>query len=424
MLRVLARGLLPCVLLWSACGECRAESEVPLDGPPLQLDEAVRRTLAQNPDLATLAFDYRVRDGQIVQAGLAPNPTLNLTVEDAFGTGSRRGLRAAEQTLSLSQVLERGARERRLAAAVAGRELLDAERLEKWVDTAAEAARRYGHVLADQAQLDITHEASMLARDTVELARKRVRAGAVPSAELARAQAALARADLEHEHAEHELLTSRRQLAALWGEREPRFGPAQGDLQILPPLATFEALSERLQGNPALLRFIAERRLRDAELHLAEQRRKPAWLVTAGIRRFGDGNDVAGVFGVQVPLPFRDRNQGEISAARALAEQVGAKRTAAEIASLTQLFEWFQELKHAHAAASTLTEQVIPRMEDALQQTRYAYARGRYGYQELVAAQRELFDARRARIEAAAEAWQYATEIDRLTGVLPTGATP
>ncbi len=220
------------------------------------------------------------------------------------------------------------------------------------------------------------------------------------------------------------MLTSRRQLAALWGDREPAFGKAAGDLLALPRLEAFDALSARLQANPGLLKFVAEQRLRDAEIRLAEQARKPAWQITAGVRRFGEGNDVAGVLALQIPLAFRDRGQGAIAEARALSEQVSVKRTAAEISRLTQLFEWFQELKHAHTAANTLATDVVPRMEEALKQTEYAYARGRYGYQELIAAQKELLDARRARIQAAADAWQFATEIDRLTGVLPADVKP
>ncbi len=38
--------------------------------------------------------------------------------------------------------------------------------------------------------------------------------------------------------------------------------------------------------------------------------------------------------------------------------------------------------------------------------------------------EKELLVARRARIQAAADAWQFATEIDRLTGVLPADVKP
>lgn len=401
-----------------------AEAEAPLQGPPIQLGQAIAQALEKNPDLAAFGYEFQAQDGRSVQAALVPNPLLNLSVEDALGSGARSGIDSAEFTISLSQVLERGARQSRIALAAAGRDKLAATQLEKLVDTAAETARRYGHVLSDQAQLTVTHDAIELAQQTVDMARKRVKAGAVPSAEVARALAALARAELEHEHAEHELLTSRRQLASLWGDREPAFGTALGDLMVLPELAPFEALAARLQANPALLAFVAEQRVRDAELKLAEQRRKPAWQVSAGLRRYQSGNDFAGVFGLSIPLGVRDPAQGTVAEARALSEQVSVQRTAAETRGLTQLFELFQELKHARTAADTLDRAVLPQISEALRQTEYAYSRGRYGYQELIAAQQELLDARRARIQAAADGWGYATEIDRLTGLLPARTTP
>ena len=58
---------------------------------------------------------------------------------------------------------------------------------------------------------------------------------------------------------------------------------------------------------------------------------------------------------------------------------------------------------------------VLPRMEEALKETQYAFERGRYGYLELVDAQREFLDAQADRIEAATQAQLLIAEIERLT---------
>ena len=60
-------------------------------------------------------------------------------------------------------------------------------------------------------------------------------------------------------------------------------------------------------------------------------------------------------------------------------------------------------------------------METAVEQSRYAYERGRYGYIEWVAAQRELLDQRRALLEASANAHRFRIEIERLTGTALSG---
>lgn len=390
---------------------------------PLTLQEAVSRTLQSNPDLKAFGYELTAQDGRTLQAGASPNPELVIDVDDAFGTGSLSGVSAVETTISLRQVFERGALPRRVAAAHAGRVLLEAELDEKRLDAASEVARRFIRVLSDQARLRLTQEAIVIGEQTVKAVRQQVRAAKVPEAELARAEAALARTRLEYDDVEHELLTSRRQLVALWGETETTFGTVAGELQVLPALEPYEALSARIEANPSLLRFSSEARLREAELRLAEQRRKPGWTLTTGLRHFADTDDVAAVIGLAIPLPFRDRGEGNIAAAQAKLEQVDASRNATEVRVLTQLFELFQELQHAHHAADTLDTEVLPRVQAALKQTQYAYERGRYSYLELVAAQRELLEVKRARIQSAVDAYGYSTEIDRLTGAVP-GTTP
>lgn len=416
------RRLIACAFLLTPILSGAVEA-LPGNDAPLTLQDAVARTLQYNPGLQVFGYELTAQDGRTRQAGAAPNPELVIEAEDAFGTGSRSGVSAMQTTISLRQVLERGALLRRVAVASEGRNLLDAELAEKRLDAASEAARRFIQVLSDQARLQLTHEANVLAAKTVEAASLRAQAAKVPQAELGRAEAALARTRLEHEDVEHELLTSRRQLAALWGDTEATFGEAQGQLSQLPALAPYESLSARISSNPSLLKFSSEARLREAEVKLAEQRRKPAWTVSAGLRRYEAGNDFAAVVGLSIPLPFSDRNEGNIATSLAVLEQVDASRSATEVRVLTQLFELFQELQHAHHTADTLDTEVLPRMQSALKQTEYAYERGRYGYLELVAAQRELLEVKRARIQAAVNAYGYATEIDRLTGAVP-GTTP
>lgn len=413
-----SRGLFAGVLL--CCSAWSWADAKPVHGESLSLHQAISRTLLSNPELEAFAFELTAQDGRTLQAGLAANPELVLDLEDALGTGSRSGIAELQTTLSLRKIFEPGALARRVAAAQAGRAVLDAELLEKQLDTAAETARRFARVLADQARLEVAREAISLAEQAVAAVRIRVNAAKSPDAELARAVAALARVQLEHEDAEHEWLTGKFQLAAMWGAREATFDQARGELEHLPERESFAALSARIKNNPSLTKFTSETQLREAELRLAEQRRKPAWQLAAGIRRFEAGNDFAGVFNVTVPLSFGDRGQGNIAAAQAKLQQVDATRNASEVRLLSQLFALHQELGHARHVSQKLASDVLPKLTEALRQTEYAYQRGRYGYLELVAAQRELLELKRTRIQASVDAYGYAIELDRLTGTVPS----
>lgn len=389
----------------------------------LRLDEAVIRTLESNPDLAAFAHELRAQQGRVQQASARPSIEVGVLVENALGTGSRSSFDAAETTLSLDFMLEHGALRRRRESALAGVDVLDAELKIKRVDVAAETGRRFITVLELQQQIVELRRARELAEQTLEAVQLRVKAAKVPQAEEARAQASLARAKLEEEHAEHELLAGRRRLAALWGQTDATFGEASGSLGNLPPMPAFESLRAELDKNPDFERFVSEQRLRETELRVAETRRRPPWQLMTGVRRFEQGGDHAFVVGVTVPLPSRDYAQGAIAQARAQLDQVDAQRQARRVQLDAELFGIYQEIKHAYTEVATLRDDVLPKLEQAVEESRYAYERGRYSYVEWAAAQRELLEMRRSLSAAYANVHRYRVEIERLTGASLTART-
>jgi cobalt-zinc-cadmium efflux system outer membrane protein len=383
---------------------------------PLTLEDAIIATLESNPDLAVFAHELKARQGRADQAGARSPIEVELLVENALGTGSYRSFDSAETTLSLGFVFERGALQRRRDAAAAGAQVLDVDLKIRRLDAAAESSRRFIDVLEAQQQVLDLRRAREFAEGMFEAVQARVRAARVPEAEAARAQASLARARLEEEHGKHELLIARRKLSALWGETEPAFGEAVGVLSDLPTLPSFERLRAELDRNPDFERFVSEQRLRETELRLAETKRRPAWQVTTGVRRFEDGDDHAFIVGLTVPLQSRQFSQGAIAEARANLDAIDARRSAHRVKLDAALFAIYQELNHAHREATMLRDDVLPLMERAPEESRYAYERGRYGYVEWLAAQRELLEARRALSAAYARVHRNRIEIERLVG--------
>src|SRR3546814_1584762 len=58
-------------------------------------------------------------------------------------------------------------------------------------------------------------------------------------------------------------------------------------------------------------------RAAEAEIDRERSLRIPDPVVAAGVRRFEESNDNAFLVGVSIPLPFSNRNQGNIAAAQA-----------------------------------------------------------------------------------------------------------
>lgn len=383
----------------------------------ISLAQAIAATIERNPELQSSQFALRAADARITQASFSPNPELSVQLENIGGSGRVSGFDAAETTFMLSQVVELGGkRDARTQSAQANYSLLSVEGEARRLDVLAEVTRRFIHVASDQAEIALTQQATALAEQTLRAVDRRVRAAKSPEVELHRAQIALTRAQVAEEHAEHELLTSRRKLAAMWGEDAADFDGVSADLFQLPAPGNFDALVTRLKTNPDFTRFAHEQRLRDAELRLAETKRTPNMQVGAGIRQLQETDDHAFVVSLSMPLFTGGRSNGAIAEASARQAQVGVDERASFIRAQAQLFELYQELRHSLTEATVLREKILPQTESILKQTEYAYQRGRYSYLDWIAAQRELLDAKRSLIEASANAHRYVAEIERLTG--------
>ncbi len=189
----------------------------------LTLASAIEQTLARNPDLRVDAPRLKAAQARVTGAAQRPAFELQAETEDAFGTGRASGFDSAETTFALSHVIELGGK-RGLRADAANATTAVVDRTARGeLDVLAEVTRRLIHVAADQEHLALTMRATTLAEDNVAAATARVAAARAPDVELRRARVTSARAAVEQEHAEHELLTSRRKLAAMWGDSEGTF---------------------------------------------------------------------------------------------------------------------------------------------------------------------------------------------------------
>ncbi|MGB0955982.1 MAG: TolC family protein [Panacagrimonas sp.] len=384
---------------------------------PLTLREALSRTLQSNPDLAAYQHVLKAQDGRITQAGLRPNPAVSTSVENVLGTGEAKGLSSAEVTLGLSQLIELGGlRDKRVSVAQRERDALDALGHIGRLDALAETARRFVALVSQQEEHELTHLAVALAEKNAEAVERRVAAAKSPLAERDRAAVALERAKLADAHAEHELLASRYELAASWGAAQPDFSVASADLYALPAIGEYEDLLTQLKSTPDLTRYLSEARLRESEIELALANRRPGIEVGAGLRRLQSSQDTALVFSASIPLPYFNKNQGLVAEAEARKLGAAADQNAALVKARVQLFRNYRELLDRERELTALRERALPRMESALKNTEYAYARGRYSYLELVDAQRELIAVRSSIIESARQYHLTLIEIERLTG--------
>lgn len=396
----------------------------------LTLREAIDAALVGNPALQGYAPMFRALDARTQHAALSPAPEVSLSVENVLGTGAVRGVDAGEYTLAISQVLELGGkRDARVALAQAQQQLTDADRAAQQLDVIAEVTRRFITVAARQASVQLGQRAVALAEQTVQGSERRVAAAKSPHAELDRARIALDRAKLSARASVVELDTARKQLAATWGQTQlvignRTLGEVHAHLFDLPKPGAFDVLATQLASNPDALRFASAARLRDAEMRLATTLRRPDVTLSGGVRHLQGSGDQGLVFSLSLPLFASRRAEASIVEAQAQRDRVEIEQRGAAVKAQATLYELHRQLDRALSEAQTLQSDILPRTEEAMKETEYAYTRGRYSYLELVDAQREFLVVQATLIETAMQAHLLRVEIERLTNApLPTSQT-
>lgn len=383
----------------------------------ITLADASSRTLTNNPELKSYAYSIRAAEAERIQAGLRPNPELGLQLENIAGTGELRGFRSLETTLAISQIIELGDKQqKRIDRAAMDIGLIESDYEIKRLDVIAGLARHFVRVVKGQLLLQVAENRLQQALRTKAAVEVRVEAARAMRSELAKAEIAVSRSEIALEHQEHELKSAKRLLAASWGEDQVDFNNASADLFHLPDVKNIEQLLDALKTSPDMQRFVSIRRLREAELALANTRATPDARIGAGIRRLESIDDQALMLSFSIGLPVNDRNQGNIQAARERMEQVETSEQASYIEAQALLFGTYQELLHSATESNKLITTLIPAAELIVTDYEKAYQTGRLSYLELAQAQNEFIQMQSDSIHAAANYHLFLIEIERLTG--------
>lgn len=358
----------------------------------------------ENPRVMGPRADVETAEALVTQAGLRPNPEVSFGAENIAGTGPYSGTQSSEYTLSAGLPIELGGkRGARLDAAKAD---LTVARLREQIalaDIGLMVRQRYVSAVAAQARVELAQGVFERSRELARVAQALVDAGREPPLRALRAQSEMAEAEAELKAAQASALAARFALGALWSQ-DPSPAPSSGFPEIEPPyelLSAYDGLEPRLAA--------AERQAAEAGVARERSLGRPDPTVSAGVRRFEESNDEALVVGVSIPLPLRDRNQGNVAAAQARVRSAAAREAVAQSDYRQSVAEARAEYLAAEAKADTLEAESLPQAEEALWLAELGYREGKFELIEVLSAadardgvRRSLIDAREAQGRAAA----------------------
>lgn len=380
------------------------------DTGPLSLQAAISLAFEQNKTLAAARKEIEAVDATILQAGARPNPEFSALIED-----TRKSSRTT--TYQINQPIELGGkRSARIEAARRARDMAVLDYAAKRSELRAAVVAAYYEVRVATERQRLAHELLALASTSAGMAQRRVMAGKISPVEQTKAQVAQSAAQLELNQANSELGLARQKLAMLWGATAARQPLSDQGGEALPPLPAIAQLTEQVANGPAvrLARLEVERRRALASIETSK--RTPDVSLTLGNKRDESSARNMWVVGFSVPIPVFDSNQGnELEAFK----RVDIARDALALTELQmqgEAAQGFERLRNAREEATALRNDIVPAAQSAYQAARTGFELGKFGYLDVLDAQRTYFQAKAQYWKALSAAFQAAADLDRLAG--------
>jgi len=365
----------------------------PITAEPIHtLEDALRLGEARSPRLRAAESRHAAARGERRQAAALPNPELFADAENIAGSGVAAGGRGAEVTAGIAQTFELGGkRAARIGAADADLAVAAADLRAAALDLRRDIAVAFVEALGATRMATVESRRLENASAVAAAVDERVRQGREPPMQASKAAIALATAETGRQRADREREARMAAFAAALGVPAAAIADSGWFDRVAPvPPVDLEAA---LQANPAVARLDPLRARARAAAAREAARAVPDLTVRAGVRHERDSDSTGLVVGFSVPIPVFDANRGGIE--RAGHELAGAEADAEALrrALAGTLAEARHRLEAARQAVETLRTRIVPAAADVLAAAQEGYAAGKFGFLDLLDAQRTRFDA-------------------------------
>jgi cobalt-zinc-cadmium efflux system outer membrane protein len=360
------------------------------------LDRIIDLALERNPAIAGAQSVIQQNEGNQIQAGAYPNPTIVAQTADATIQDPRNGDRLTERGVMVNQTVEwPGMRAARQHAADAGLAGATVGLEEAKLNLIAEVKQAFYELLLAERTVDLLQQNLEIVQEVARIVRARVRSGEGPQFEAVKADVEVLKAKQEMTKAKNAVRVKLVGLDTLTaGALGPRY-KVQGDFRSLRDRLDPEQMAARdLSQHPILKR--QGKLVEQAELTVTKERqgRVPNVTFFGGYAR--EIGREAVMAGVSLPTPLWYRQQGHIATA------LGTQRK--EEAELIRARNDLARAINQHAReAETAQEQILVYEEGLLKQAQEALRIAQLSFRQGASSLLDVLDAQRVQRQVAVD---------------------
>jgi len=418
-MRSIFRAALLAVLVFAVSDSAKSQTS----SDPLTADEAVREALAANQDLQAARFSIDIARGGLLQAGRLENPELELGFSDDFAFNSE-GERTGSVGFSQSfPVTARLARQKDVASkniAIAQAEIRNFVR-----NLIAEVQSVFYLVRTRDEQLSVNRRLVASVRVVEDVTSRRVDAAEASPAEVGLLRIERMRLEQDAQRLIRERDVATAALARLLGREALAEQTPVGELdpgRFLRP-RTIDGPTMR----PDLEAASRGIERADADRALARMEVWEDWKVGIGYEGdrqefdspIGTKKDSFLSFGVTVPLPLWNRQQGRVAAAEAERRRRGRARDALVLRINEEVRAAEARVRTLRMSVDAYTDEILPETTRTQELFERGYRQGLMGIAELLQAQRQYNESLAFYVELQGDLRQASIALEAAMGSSP-----
>lgn len=376
--------------------------------------------LQNNPAIKEVSAAAQKAMGFQTQVGTRPNPIVGYNATQLADQGTDQHVVFVEQEIVMGGKL-------RLNQGVLGQEvqsqLWEAEAQRYRVLT--DVRQHYFDALAAQRKYELANAFHEIASKGADYSQRRLDAKEGTMSEVLQAEIQTSQVEIQRQQAEAAYRGAWRQLMAVVGMPQTTPGVLEGTLPTVAESLDWELIkSETLASSPELQ--AARARVCRAQANISRQDAQAIPNLSLMVAAGHDRSTGSGLVNAQIglPVPFFNKNEGNISAAHAELCRSTQEVHRIELAIRSRIAAAAASYETAAAAVNQYEREILPRAEKTLTLTDAAYRAGEFDFLKVLVVRRTFFDSNIEYVTAQANLAKAKVYVDGmvLSGALETGA--
>jgi len=274
--------------------------------------------------------------------------------------------------------------------------------------------RAFIKVASAQELLKVAREQVEVAKESLRIATKKVEAGKVSLIQQSKAEVAYSSALVDLETAEVNLKNDKRRLSLQWANPMPDFEEVLFSFYDISVPENFENYLSHLCNQAEVVQSLYNTLDAEATWKLEKANRIPNVNVQVGYKANYEEDNQGMALLVTVPLPFFNRNQGNIGRAYYDMLKTGEQGKQLWLILESKLAISYEEWMLAYQQASKIKSLSLPQATQSLYLAQRGYQEGKLAYLDVLDAQRTLFDIKASYIQALMNYHSKQADIDYL----------